>query len=118
VLPVWALISFSLGSGGLKWHNWRYVVIASTCVFVLFFAFSWGPICWLYPAEVSPRPLPYHPHCFCAQIFPMNVRAKAISLSTLANWIMNVCVAEMVPSFLYSCCMACQLANRHRHMEL
>ena len=43
-----------------------------------------GTICWLYPAE----------------IFPNNVRAKAVSVSTLANWIMNVAIADMVPQML------------------
>merc|ERR1712216_444230 len=60
------------------------IVILLICVFVLNFACSWGPICWLYPAE----------------IFPMRVRAKAVSLSTLANWVMNVAVAAVVPDLL------------------
>jgi len=61
-----------------------YIIILAICFFVVNFAFSWGPICWLYPSE----------------IFPMGVRAKAVSLATLANWIMNVLVAERVPGLL------------------
>ena len=61
-----------------------YIIILAICFFVINFAFSWGPICWLYPSE----------------IFPMGVRAKAVSLATLANWIMNVMVAERVPGLL------------------
>jgi len=58
-----------------------YGVVFFICLFIVFFAISWGPICWLYPAE----------------IFPMRVRAKAVSLSTLCNWVMNVIVSDMVP---------------------
>eukprot|EP00656_Telonema_subtile_P010861 TRINITY_DN15289_c0_g1_i2.p1 TRINITY_DN15289_c0_g1~~TRINITY_DN15289_c0_g1_i2.p1 ORF type:complete len:178 (-),score=39.10 TRINITY_DN15289_c0_g1_i2:19-552(-) len=61
-----------------------YAVILAICVFVVSFAMSWGPICWLYPAE----------------IFPMKVKVKALSISTLANWVMNVVVADSVPIML------------------
>jgi len=40
------------------------------CVFMYFFSISWGPICWLYPPE----------------IYPLNVRASAVALSTLVNY--------------------------------
>lgn len=61
-----------------------YLAILAICFFVICFAVSWGPICWLYPSE----------------IFSMSVRAKAVSLSTLANWVMNVLVGDMVPHLL------------------
>ena len=40
-----------------------------------------GPVSWTYPAE----------------IFPMRVRAKAISLSTASNWLFNFALAWAVP---------------------
>lgn len=40
-----------------------------------------GPVSWTYPAE----------------IFPMKVRAKAVSLSTAANWLFNFALAWAVP---------------------
>jgi MFS family permease len=40
-----------------------------------------GPVSWTYPAE----------------IFPMRVRAKAVSLATAANWIFNFALAYAVP---------------------
>ena len=40
-----------------------------------------GPVSWTYPAE----------------IFPMRVRAKAVSLSTAANWVFNFALAWAVP---------------------
>ena len=64
-------------------------------MFVINFAYSWGPICWIYPAE----------------IFPMAVKAKAVSLSTCGNWVTNmifgkftaVLVAQMGASGPPSC---------------
>lgn len=61
-----------------------WLAVIATCFFVVNFAYSWGPICWVYPAE----------------IFPMRVRAKAVSIATLCNWVMNVSVASMVPLLL------------------
>jgi hypothetical protein len=40
-----------------------------------------GPVSWTYPAE----------------IFPMRVRAKAISVSTASNWLFNFALAWAVP---------------------
>ncbi|TMW61731.1 hypothetical protein Poli38472_010794 [Pythium oligandrum] len=59
------------------------VIVVGACFFVFNFAISWGPVCWIYPAE----------------IFPLNVRAKAVSLSTMANWIMGVVMTYVVKLF-------------------
>jgi hypothetical protein len=40
-----------------------------------------GPVSWTYPAE----------------IFPLKVRAKAVSLSTASNWLFNTALAFAVP---------------------
>ncbi|KAF1325598.1 Major facilitator superfamily, partial [Globisporangium splendens] len=60
-----------------------YIIILGTSFFIFNFAISWGPVCWIYPAE----------------IFPMNVRAKAVSLSTMSNWIMGTCMTWVVKLF-------------------
>ncbi|KAF8518002.1 MFS monosaccharide transporter [Hysterangium stoloniferum] len=49
------------------------VLIAFVCIYIAFFAATWGPIAWVVTGE----------------IFPLNVRAKAMSLSTASNWIWN-----------------------------
>ncbi|TMW61742.1 hypothetical protein Poli38472_010805 [Pythium oligandrum] len=59
------------------------VIVVGTAFFIFNFAISWGPVCWIYPAE----------------IFPLNVRAKAVSLSTMANWIMGVVMTYVVKLF-------------------
>ncbi|KAK9371408.1 general substrate transporter [Lipomyces kononenkoae] len=50
------------------------------------FALSWGPIEWIYPPE----------------IIPLRVRAKAVSLSTAANWLTNFTLALVMPPLLRS----------------
>ena len=49
------------------------VMLICTIIFVAFFAISWGPIAWIYAAE----------------IFPLNVRARAVAITTGSNWFMG-----------------------------
>ncbi|TCD66166.1 hypothetical protein EIP91_001720 [Steccherinum ochraceum] len=56
-------------------------VIVCSYLFVSSFAITMGPVSWTYPAE----------------IFPMRVRAKAVSFSTAANWLFNFALAWAVP---------------------
>ena len=56
-------------------------IAAFICLFVVSFAYSYGPIAWLYPAE----------------IFPIQVRTKGVSLSTCAGWLTNFVVNQSVP---------------------
>jgi len=58
-----------------------FSVIVFIYVFVAGFAFSWGPIAWIYPAE----------------IFPMRVRSKGTSLTTASNWAFNYIVSLVSP---------------------
>ncbi|KAK3830301.1 MAG: general substrate transporter [Linnemannia gamsii] len=61
-------------------------VIACSYLFVCSFAISWGPVSWTYPAE----------------IYPMRIRSKAVSLSTASNWAFNFALAYAVPPLLES----------------
>ncbi|KAI9322240.1 general substrate transporter [Dichotomocladium elegans] len=61
-----------------------YFCIVMIYFFVAGFAYSWGPVGWVYPAE----------------IFPLNVRAKGTSLATAANWLMNFVISEICPIML------------------
>lgn len=56
-------------------------VIVCSYLFVCSFAITMGPVSWTYPAE----------------IFPMRVRAKAVSVSTATNWAFNFALAWAVP---------------------
>ncbi|KAF8837082.1 general substrate transporter [Paxillus ammoniavirescens] len=61
-------------------------IIVCSYLFVSSFAVTIGPVSWTYPAE----------------IFPMKVRAKAVSLATATNWLFNFALAWAVPPALSS----------------
>jgi SP family sugar:H+ symporter-like MFS transporter len=45
-------------------------LIAFVCIYIFFFACSWGPVAWVVTGE----------------IFPLKVRAKSLSMTTASNW--------------------------------
>jgi len=57
------------------------VLIAFVCIYIAFFASTWGPIAWIITGE----------------IFPLNVRAKAMSMSVASNWLWNWAIAYATP---------------------
>ncbi|KAH3676156.1 hypothetical protein WICMUC_002178 [Wickerhamomyces mucosus] len=57
------------------------VLIAFVCIFISFFAATWGPICWVIVGE----------------IFPLRLRAKSIAMSTASNWLWNFAIAYATP---------------------
>ena len=66
--------------------NVSRAIVALSYLFVCTFATTWGPTSWTYPSE----------------IFPTQVRAKAVSLATASNWIWNCALAFAVPPLLWS----------------
>ena len=63
-----------------------YVTIVCVLVFVASFAFSLGPICFVTVSE----------------IFPNQIRSKAIAVALMANWLGNFVVAQTFLIFLDS----------------
>lgn len=57
------------------------MVVIFVVLFNAFHGYSWGPIPWLYPAE----------------ILPLSVRAKGASLATASNWAFNWLVGQVTP---------------------
>ncbi|PMD25306.1 high-affinity glucose transporter [Hyaloscypha hepaticicola] len=55
--------------------------IAFVCIYIFFFAATWGPIAWVVTGE----------------IFPLKVRAKALSMTTATNWLLNWAIAYSTP---------------------
>jgi sugar porter (SP) family MFS transporter len=62
--------------------GWSRIVFIH--IFIGGFAFSWGPIAWVY----------------CTEIFPLTMRAKAASLTTAANWATNCAISFLVLGLL------------------
>jgi sugar porter (SP) family MFS transporter len=51
----------------------QQALIAFVCIYIFFFACSWGPVAWVVTGE----------------IFPLKVRAKSLSMTTASNWLLN-----------------------------
>ncbi|CAO3626945.1 unnamed protein product [Cunninghamella echinulata] len=61
-----------------------WVAVAFIYIYIINFAYAWGPIGWVIPSE----------------IFPLRVRSKAMSISTSANWMCNFIVGLITPIML------------------
>ncbi|MCJ1292605.1 MFS sugar transporter [Xylographa carneopallida] len=85
---------FHADSGPLSAISWilpdnrpvQVAVVVFTYLFVSTFSITWGPTSWTYPAE----------------IFPSQIRAKAVSLATASNWGWNCALAFAVPPLLWN----------------
>ena len=57
------------------------VLVVFVCLFIFFFAASWGPVTWVVTSE----------------IYPLKVRAKSMSISVASNWLLNFAIAYGTP---------------------
>ncbi|KAI9835753.1 MAG: hypothetical protein M1819_001932 [Sarea resinae] len=57
------------------------VLIAFVCIYIFFFASSWGSVAWVITGE----------------LFPLKVRAKCLSMTTASNWLLNWAIAYSTP---------------------
>jgi len=56
-------------------------MIAFICIYIFFFATTWGPAAWVVIGE----------------IFPLPIRARGVGLSTASNWLWNCIIAVITP---------------------
>ena len=66
-------------------HNMGLVAVVALNCFVAFFASTWGPIVWVLLGEM----------------FPNSIRAAAMSITVMANWIANFIVSETFPELVH-----------------
>ena len=66
---------------GVDNQSAQKALIAFVCIYIFFFACSWGPVAWVVTGE----------------IFPLKVRAKCLSMTTAANWFFNWLLAFITP---------------------
>lgn len=57
------------------------VAVAFVCIYIFFFASTWGPLAWVVSGE----------------IFPLKTRAKSISMALATNWLFNWAIAYSTP---------------------
>ncbi|KAF4317971.1 hypothetical protein G195_008752, partial [Phytophthora kernoviae 00238/432] len=62
-----------------------WFICIGTAFFVMSYSMSWGAMPWIY----------------CSEIFPLNVRASAVAISTAANWVGGALMTEVVKLFPY-----------------
>ena len=68
-----AIVGTVIGDGNPAGQQ---VLIAFVCIFIAFFAATWGPLAWVVTSEV----------------YSTSMRAKAMSMSTAANWLANFAI--------------------------
>lgn len=55
--------------------------IAFICIYIFFFATTWGPAAWVVIGE----------------IFPLPIRSRGVALSTASNWLWNCIITVITP---------------------
>jgi SP family sugar:H+ symporter-like MFS transporter len=60
------------------------IAVISACVYVAFFAFSWGPVCWIMLGEM----------------FNNRIRGAALALGGLSQWLSNFAISATFPILL------------------
>ncbi|KAH9885711.1 high-affinity glucose transporter RGT2 [Xylariomycetidae sp. FL2044] len=55
--------------------------IAFVCIYIFFFASTWGPLAWVVTGE----------------IYPLKTRARSLSMTTATNWLLNWAIAYATP---------------------
>lgn len=56
------------------------VMLVFSVIYIASFAISWGAICWIYASE----------------IYPLNIRARAMSITTASHWFMCIIMAYIL----------------------
>jgi sugar porter (SP) family MFS transporter len=56
-------------------------MVGFTCIFIAFFAATWGPVAWVIVGE----------------IMPLKTRAKSVAISSASNWLFNFAIAYATP---------------------
>ncbi|KND87650.1 putative glucose transporter rco-3 [Tolypocladium ophioglossoides CBS 100239] len=59
----------------------QQAAVAFVCIFIFFFASTWGPLAWVVTGE----------------IFPLKCRARSLSMTTATNWLFNWAIAYSTP---------------------
>jgi len=58
-----------------------WVVLVFAAIFIIGFAFSWGPVVWIV----------------CAEMFPYRTRGKSTGMTTMTNWLCTTLVGAVFP---------------------
>ncbi|KAJ5949894.1 Major facilitator superfamily domain general substrate transporter [Penicillium verhagenii] len=81
------IVAGIIGSYQNSWLEHRaagWTAIVFVWIFVINFAYSWGPVAWIVTSEV----------------FPLSMRAKGVSIGGSSNWLNNFAVATATSPFV------------------
>lgn len=81
------IVAGIIGSYENSWLTHRaagWAAIVFVWIFVINFAYSWGPVAWIVTSEV----------------FPLSMRAKGVSIGGSSNWVCCQPTPLCLPSFL------------------
>lgn len=81
IIMTFALIAMAILSSLDATKQIGYIVVTFAGIFIIGFAYSWGPIVWVV----------------CAEIFPLRTRGKATGLTTMSNWTWTTIVGATFP---------------------
>ncbi|KAK8184886.1 general substrate transporter [Phyllosticta capitalensis] len=70
-----------VGTAAAGSHSANIVLIVFVCIYIFFFASTWGPAAWVVIGEVYPLP----------------IRAKGVALATASNWLWNFVLGYVTP---------------------
>lgn len=68
-----------------------WCVLAFAAIFIIGFAYSWGPVIWVV----------------CSEMFPFHARGKATGLTTMTNWLCTTLVGALFPMASEASLSAC-----------
>ena len=75
------IASFTAVAGDDMAETSSKILVIFVSIYIFFFAGSWGPVAWVVTSE----------------IYPLKIRAKAMSVSTASNWLLNFGIAYGIP---------------------
>ncbi|EKD18447.1 putative glucose transporter rco-3 [Drepanopeziza brunnea f. sp. 'multigermtubi' MB_m1] len=85
-MAICQLVVASVGTAIPNSYAANMILIVFVCIYLAFFAASWGPVAWVVTSE----------------IYPLKIRAKSMSISTASNWLLNFSLAYGTPYLVNS----------------
>ncbi|KAK0715041.1 hypothetical protein B0H67DRAFT_490088 [Lasiosphaeris hirsuta] len=83
ILSQFIVACIGVTAGRLEANNGDAVkaMIAFICIYIFFFAITWGPVGWVIVGEC----------------FPLPIRSRGVGISTASNWFWNCIIAVITP---------------------
>ncbi|KAK3897597.1 hypothetical protein C8A05DRAFT_47854 [Staphylotrichum tortipilum] len=83
IVSQFVVAAVGVTAGRAELHNDEAVktMIAFICIYIFFFAATWGPVGWVIVGEC----------------FPLPIRARGVGISTASNWLWNCLMGVITP---------------------